>query len=94
MLAKKKKSIVGLDIGSSALKAVELRPVRALHLRRRIALFAGTTSVGAGITERDVLTLPGRSFADVRGITGYHLGTVSVRRRTRTERGWLESPVQ
>ncbi|HLG14169.1 MAG TPA: type IV pilus assembly protein PilM [Blastocatellia bacterium] len=28
MLAKKKKSIVGLDIGSSALKAVELRPVR------------------------------------------------------------------
>jgi type IV pilus assembly protein PilM len=28
MLGKKKKSIVGLDIGSSALKAVELKPVR------------------------------------------------------------------
>jgi Tfp pilus assembly PilM family ATPase len=28
MLGKKKKSIVGLDIGSSALKAVELKPTR------------------------------------------------------------------
>ena len=29
MLAKKKKSVVGLDIGSSALKAVELKPTRS-----------------------------------------------------------------
>ena len=27
-MAKKRKSIVGLDIGSSAIKAVELKPVR------------------------------------------------------------------